>query len=116
LASQGEQFTATNVPLSHLVAFAYQRASDGDPQLVGLPTWTRTSSYDIVGQAPAGVALAMPISVPFLPDRAPQTVAPMLRTLLADRFKLKLHTEMREVPTYSLVMARADRMAGSAFL
>jgi uncharacterized protein (TIGR03435 family) len=30
----------------------------------------------------------------------------MLQALLADRFKLKVHTESREVPEYALVLAR----------
>ena len=33
-------------------------------------------------------------------------VRPMLRRLLADRFQLKLHTEMRDTPVYALVQAK----------
>ena len=36
----------------------------------------------------------------------------MLRTLLADRFGLKTHREMRELPMYALVMARKDGALG----
>jgi uncharacterized protein (TIGR03435 family) len=36
----------------------------------------------------------------------------MLRTLLAERFKLKTHTETRELPIYALVMARSDSKPG----
>src|SRR6185369_14874213 len=36
----------------------------------------------------------------------------MLRGLLADRFKLKAHAERREVPIYSLVLARGDGKLG----
>jgi uncharacterized protein (TIGR03435 family) len=36
----------------------------------------------------------------------------MLQTLLADRFKLKVHIETREVPTYALVVAREDGKLG----
>jgi hypothetical protein len=32
----------------------------------------------------------------------------MLRTLLADRFKLAVHRETKEMPMYALVMARRD--------
>jgi uncharacterized protein (TIGR03435 family) len=36
----------------------------------------------------------------------------MFRRLLADRFKLTVHTETRELPIYVLVMARSDRRPG----
>lgn len=36
----------------------------------------------------------------------------MLRTLLAERFKLVARTEMREQPVYALVLARADGRLG----
>jgi uncharacterized protein (TIGR03435 family) len=36
----------------------------------------------------------------------------MLRTLLSERFGLTLHTENREMPIYSLRLARADRKLG----
>ena len=36
----------------------------------------------------------------------------MLRALLADRFKLIAHTEVRESPTYALVLARKDGRFG----
>jgi len=38
----------------------------------------------------------------------------MLRALLADRFKLVMHNESREMPTYALVTARSDKKLGSA--
>ena len=36
----------------------------------------------------------------------------LLRSLLADRFKLKTHTESRELPLYDLVLARSDGRLG----
>jgi uncharacterized protein (TIGR03435 family) len=36
----------------------------------------------------------------------------MLRALLADRLKLKVHTESREMPIYALVLARSDGNLG----
>src|SRR5947209_4720317 len=37
----------------------------------------------------------------------------MLRTLLAERFKLTFHNERRELPIYALVIARRDGKLGS---
>jgi uncharacterized protein (TIGR03435 family) len=36
----------------------------------------------------------------------------MMRSLLADRFKLKTHTETRELPVYALMVARSDGKLG----
>jgi hypothetical protein len=38
---------------------------------------------------------------------------PMLKALLADRFKLKVHVERREMPIYALVVARDDGRLGA---
>jgi bla regulator protein blaR1 len=37
----------------------------------------------------------------------------MLRSLLADRFRLSVHNETRELPVYALTMARTDGRLGS---
>ncbi len=37
----------------------------------------------------------------------------MMRALLADRFKLAVHTESRELPIYALTLARRDGKTGS---
>ena len=38
----------------------------------------------------------------------------MLRSLLADRFKLTVHPDKREMPTYAMVLARSDGRTGNA--
>jgi Protein of unknown function (DUF3738) len=38
----------------------------------------------------------------------------MMRALLAERFNLKVHHEMRDMPMYTLVQARSDSAPGPA--
>jgi uncharacterized protein (TIGR03435 family) len=97
----GGRFTATNAPLIALIRQAYQLQNF---QLVGAPDWINTERFDIVAKAEGDVPPA-PIG----------TLGPMqlmLRNLLADRFKLVLHPETREMPIYALVLARSDGKLG----
>jgi uncharacterized protein (TIGR03435 family) len=64
-------------------------------QLVGAPDWTNASYFDINARANAATTRE-------------QTFA-MMRALLAERFKLAVHREMREVQGFALVRA-SDRL------
>ena len=88
-------FTVTNVPLRMLILQAYRVSQY---QLVGGPAWLDSDRFDIVAKAPEGSQ----------PDQSTL----MLRGLLADRFKLKVHGETRETQVYALVLARIDGKLG----
>lgn len=92
----GGRFTATNVPLRLLVraAFALQ-----DFQIVGGPSWQMERRFDIVAKTEDAAANM-------------ETVLPMLKALLADRFQLETHTETREMSVSALVVARNDGTLG----
>jgi uncharacterized protein (TIGR03435 family) len=96
LPQPGGRFTATNTPLRMLIKTAYELQQDA--QLTGGPPDLLAAKYDITARAP----------VAFIGKELPQ----LLRTLLADRFKLKTHTESRELPLYDLVLARSDGRLG----
>jgi uncharacterized protein (TIGR03435 family) len=91
------RFSATNVPLRLLIRIAY---AVQDFQIVGGPSWQMSNKFDITAKAAEGTATAMP------------AVLSMVKTLLADRFKLKVHTETRELPISALVIARSDKKLG----
>jgi uncharacterized protein (TIGR03435 family) len=87
--------TATNVPASALIRFAYDLPFF---QVSGGPDWLDSDRFDITARADGNPSLA--------------SKRMMLRRLLADRFKLGTHIEKRELPIYVLVLARTDGKLG----
>jgi uncharacterized protein DUF3738 len=77
-------FNVTNLPLRMLITQAYRLSGY---QLVGGPSWLDQDRFDIVAKAPEA-------------SRPDQTML-MLRGLLAERFKLKVHGETRETQVYA---------------
>jgi uncharacterized protein (TIGR03435 family) len=114
------RFTATHATLRELVGLAYQ-LQDGrlrhDSQISGGPNWINSDHFDVVAKAEGRSARLDAASIPAGAARpgeisAIDEVRLMLRTLLADRFKLAVHNEIRELPVYALVMARRDGKLG----
>jgi uncharacterized protein (TIGR03435 family) len=69
-------------------------------QIVGGPDWFDTDRWDITAKAPDGTVTE------------PRQMLPLMRTLLADRFKLVVHNETRQLPVYALILARPDGKLG----
>lgn len=95
LTAPGGRYVAENMSLRRLIREAYQVQ---DFQITGGPSWRDSDHYDV-----SATALGNP-----RPDR----VRLMLRRLLAERFMLSLHTETKELPLYSLIMARKNGAIG----
>jgi uncharacterized protein (TIGR03435 family) len=91
----GGRLTGTNVPAAALIRFAYDLPAF---QVSGGPAWLDSARFDVTAKAEGDPSL----------DQKRR----MLRTLLAERFKLTAHTETRELPIYALVMARSDGRPG----
>ena len=89
----GGRFAATNVPVRTLIRNVYRVQCYR--KLAGGPEWLATERWDILA---AGATAANM-------DEMLQRV----KALLQDRFKLAVHTEMRDAAHYALVMARGDR-------
>ena len=90
----GGRFTMVDGSLLVVIRSAYPDATD----IIGAPEWVSTERYDVETRA---------IGDPTRPQ-----VQDMLRRLLADRLKLVVHAEIRESPTYALVLARSDGRLG----
>ena len=102
----GGRLVIRGVPLRQIVNWAYQLRPE-DERLVDAPAWTRTERFDIDAKAPAGMPLGS-----INPVGPPSAGLLMLRTLLAERFQLRMRTETRDLPIYALVTANTDRRLG----
>lgn len=91
----GGQLRITNMPLRPIIVRAYEVLPQ---QIVGGPDWIDTARFDI--NAKAGT------------DVPPSEINLMLRSLLEERFRLTTRRETREMPIYSLVLARSDGRLG----
>src|ERR1043166_175857 len=90
----GGYLSATGFPLSTYISFAYKIVGNQGQFLAPqLPDWANTDRYDIRARAQS--------------DPGKDGMRLMMRSLLADRFKLKVHYEDREVPVFAFVLAKA---------
>jgi bla regulator protein blaR1 len=81
----GGRFVAGNAPVTFLIQRAYAVLGF---QVVGGPSWINTDGYDIEAK-PEG-------------NTDQKKMWLMVQTLLADRFKLAMHHETRDLPVYDL--------------
>jgi uncharacterized protein (TIGR03435 family) len=95
----GGQMNAEGATLKFLMTFAWDFSPGNDEALVGAPKWLDSDRFDIrakvVSDAPESTGPATRIDIDDLRQ--------MLRTLLADRFKLQTHMEERPGTAYALI-------------
>ena len=95
---QGNRWTADGVTLFMLIRQAYAPKYQMQGQIVGGPSWLQSDRFIVNAKAEG------------MPSQDDARL--MLQQLLADRFKLVVRQEMRELPTYALVLARSDGRLG----
>jgi uncharacterized protein (TIGR03435 family) len=88
-------FQMINVRLTAMVAYGYDVRQR---QIVGGPDWIHNERFDVLAKAPEGS-----------PGRE---IPAMLRTLLAERFRLVTRAQTMDQPIYALVFARSERQLG----
>jgi uncharacterized protein (TIGR03435 family) len=98
LGQPGGRFTATNTSLAMLMGSAYRIR---EFQIVGGPGWIRDDRWDIQAKAEEGAISPSPSASINPAAFTPQQL--MLQSLIEERFQLKMHREMRELPVYDLV-------------
>ena len=93
--------------VERLIQWAYVTYASGEPSRAGVPpvsdqpiegspSWMKSETFTIEAK-------------PEVPQTIEMMRGPMLRALLEDRFKLKLHPGTRQVSIYALAVARAAR-------
>jgi uncharacterized protein (TIGR03435 family) len=87
------RLTVTNNSLRNIVRNVWNVQNF---QIVGGPAWLDSMRFDIAAVAPA--------------DAPAPDVNAMMKTLLADRFKLVAHTETRDMPAYALIVREPGRL------
>jgi uncharacterized protein (TIGR03435 family) len=88
----GGLFTASNQPLIAYLTFAY-KLRQGD--LAGLRAWVYNDRFDVEARAHGA------------PTKDQMRL--MMQSLLADRFKLAVHTETKQGPVFALVLSKPGK-------
>lgn len=79
------RYDLRNATMVDLIATAYGVTAES---VLGGPSWLEMTRFDIVAKAPNGTP--------------PNTLKAMLKTLLADRFKLVAHADTKPMPAFAL--------------
>jgi uncharacterized protein (TIGR03435 family) len=99
-------FVARNVTLWALIQAAFGDPVQLDPsRMFGGPSWIDRDRFDIEARA------ATEFSDLTFAGGSTTTGAAMLRALLADRFQLTTHWDMRDIPVYRLIRRNDKRLA-----
>jgi uncharacterized protein (TIGR03435 family) len=97
VATDRSRFVASNASLKTILQFAYRPPSARtlrNSDILGGPAWADMDRFDIEAKSVAGV------------NPSPAQIRQMTQSMLIDRFRLKTHWEMRDMPTYNLVVAK----------
>jgi uncharacterized protein (TIGR03435 family) len=98
-SSNGGHFSATNYSLYTYILFAYKIMGNEEQAFRSqMPDWVLTDRFDIQARTDGDPAK----------DTKDQ-MRLMMRALLADRFKLALHTETHQAPVFALVPLKAGK-------
>lgn len=93
----GGLFSATNFPLNTYIAFAYKlTGNQGRVFQEQAPKWVLSDRFDIQARAEGS------------PTKDQMRL--MMQALLADRFKLVMHSETRQLPVFGLVLDKAGKI------
>ena len=96
-----DRFVATST-VRRLIEDAYNLQ---DSQLAGRPSWVNSERYDIDAKVPDSI-VADAVARKLTRTQQLDQIRLMLQSLLSDRFKLKLSHETKDLPVYSVILAK----------
>jgi uncharacterized protein (TIGR03435 family) len=99
------RFDAINVSLHTLIRHAYGMQ---DSTVVGGPPWMRSDRFDLSAHGDVGLSPAFPLASVGQPSR----LQLMVQSVLADRFRLVVHKEQRDILGYRLVLLDRNGSVG----
>jgi len=102
----GGRFTMTNVSVRDMIGLAYRLR---DFQIVGGPSWASSDRFDVLAKAAEELR---PPPAPWATDASSSVVLLMLQSLLAERFHLAVHKEVKDGAVYALIISRSDGKLG----
>ena len=111
------RFSAINMTLRELVSIVYPTEGGRfrhPSQLVGGPGWFNSTRFDIIALAEGfrGDTNKPGFTATDAERERVEQVRLMMRRLLAERFKLRVSSEMRQMPIYELVLVNAGGRLG----
>jgi uncharacterized protein (TIGR03435 family) len=105
LLGAGESLTIVNVPLRKIIMYAYDIR---DFQLAGGPNWVSDDRYDIMAKTATADRATFEVTAETDDQRRDRVarVRERLRSLLSDRFGLRVHVEERDQTILALRIAK----------
>jgi len=81
------------MPLSFLIAYAHKLPTNPNARLTGMPDWAPQAIYDVEATSamPAGLSI----------QARDERVRLMVQALLADRFRMAIHRESKEMAVFA---------------
>jgi uncharacterized protein (TIGR03435 family) len=86
----GDRYVVRQATMVDLMVAAFGVEADN---VLGGPAWLETARFDVIAKAPR--------------TTSPETIKLMLQALLADRFKLVVHTDSKPVQAYVLTVGKS---------
>ena len=98
---RGDLYSAVGVTAEFLIKYAYGITDD---QLSGGPDWISSDKYAIDAKIPDSTVADW--HKKYDPKKQAEEMRSMMRSLLADRFQLKISHQTKELPVFALVIAK----------